>query len=93
VAALESLLALFLAAYVYNRVPIIAERLARLGDRRAAERADRELRDYIRAYVDLRLGDDPLAVDWTGAQGRAVIEQAIQAVYVLLEAYQAEAAG
>jgi hypothetical protein len=93
VAALESLLALFLSAYVYNRVPIIAERLARLGDRRTAEREDRELRDYIRAYVDLRLGDDPLAIDWTGAQGRAVIEQAIHAVYALLEAYEAEAAG
>jgi hypothetical protein len=92
-AALEWLLALFLAAYIYNRVPIIAERLARLGDRQAAERADGELRDYIRAYVDLRLGDDPLAIDWTGAQGRAVIEQAIQAVYTLLEDYEAEEAG
>jgi hypothetical protein len=92
-AALEWLLALFLAAYIYNRVPIIAERLARLGDRRLAERADGELRDYIRAYVDLQLGDDPLAIDWTGAQGRLVIEQAIQAVYTLLEAYEAEEAG
>jgi hypothetical protein len=93
VAALELLLALFLAAYIYNRVPIIAERLARLGDRRAAERADRELRDYIRSDVDLQLGDDPLAIDWTGAQGRLVIEQAIQAVYTLLEAYEAEEGG
>jgi hypothetical protein len=59
VAALETLLALFLAAYIYNRVPIIGERLARFGDRHAAERADGELRDYIRAYIDLQLGDDP----------------------------------
>jgi hypothetical protein len=92
-AALELMLTLFLAAYIYNRVPIIAERLTRLGDRHAAERADGELRDYIRAYVDLQLGDDPLAIDWTGAEGRLVIEQAIQAVYALLEAYEADESG
>jgi hypothetical protein len=92
-AALELMLTLFLAAYIYNRMPIIAERLTRLGDRHAAERADGELRDYIRAYVDLQLGDDPLAIDWTGAEGRLVIEQAIQAVYALLEAYEADESG
>jgi len=91
-ADLERLLALFLAAYVYNRVPIIAERLSRLGDPQAAARADGELRDYIRAYIDLQLGDEPLAIDWSGAEGRQVVERAVQAVYALLEAYEAEGA-
>jgi len=88
---LERLLALFLAAYVYNRVPIIAERLTRLSDPQAAERMDKELRDYIRAYVDLKLGDDPLAIDWAGAEGRGIVERAIQALYALLEAEEEDA--
>jgi hypothetical protein len=35
----------------------------------------------------------PLAIDWTGAEGRLVIKEAIQAVYTLLEAYEADEAG
>ncbi len=79
---------MFVAAYVYNRAAeVIDERLSRLQDQRAAERRDRELRDYIGAVVALRLeGLDPLTVDWSGDEGRSIIERVLQDVYRQLEA-------
>jgi hypothetical protein len=83
VAALEA----FLAAYVYNRLlPQIDERLTRLADAAERKRLDADLRQLIRARVQLGLRDiDPLAVDWSGAEGRRIITNALRAVYRVLE--------
>lgn len=87
-ADVRAALQLFVAAYVYNRAAeVIDERLSRLQDQQAAEQRDRELRDYIRAVVELRLQDlDPLTVDWNGDDGRNVIERVLRDVYRQLEA-------
>jgi hypothetical protein len=83
---LISLLEMFLARYVYNRVPVIAERLGRLADPEAARRADDEMRQIVEDLVAIRLPADPFAVDWSGPQGRTIAEDAIRAVYKTLEA-------
>jgi len=83
---LVALLEAFLTQYVYNRVPVIAERLARITDPAAARRADEEMRQIVATLVALRLPDDPFAVDWSGAQGRRIAGDAIRAVYDTLEA-------
>ena len=79
---------MFLVAYIYNRAAeVIDERLSRLQDQEAAERRDRELRDYIRAVVALRLKDvDPLTTDWNADEGRRVIGRLLRDVYRQLEA-------
>jgi hypothetical protein len=83
VAALEA----FLAAYVYNRLlPQIDERLTRLTDPAERKRLDGDLRQLIRARVQLGLRDvDPLVVDCSGAEGRRIITNALRAVYRVLE--------
>lgn len=86
VRALES----FIAYYIYNRLlPQIDERLTRYADAARAERLDGDLRQLIRAQVRIRLRDvDPLAVDWSGAEGRRLIESALRSVYDVLEALE-----
>ncbi len=83
---LVALLEAFLARYVYNRVPVIAERLGRITDPAAARAADEEMRQIVATLVALRLPDDPFAVDWSGAQGRRIAADAIRALYDTLEA-------
>ncbi len=88
-ASVIDLLQRYLSALVYNRaIPVIDERLTRLQNQRLAQRRDRELRDFIEALVRLRTqGTKPLSVDWSGADGRAFIEQMLQAVYEQLETW------
>ena len=81
----EQLLESFLASYVYNRVPVVAERLGRLTDPQAVARADQEMRDIIRDLVAIGLPSDPLSVDWNGNEGKRIVEQAIHDVYTALE--------
>lgn len=83
---LQDLLSEFLARYVFNRIPAIGERLARLVDPSAVKRADRHLLDMIRATVVLNVPGDPLDVDWRGSQGKQIIDEAIADVYRNLEA-------
>jgi hypothetical protein len=79
------LLELFLARYIYNRIPVIAERLARITDPAKAQRAEEDLQRMVESFVALRLPGDPLHVDWDGAEGRKIIEDTLQTVYEALE--------
>jgi hypothetical protein len=77
----RQLLESFLARYVYNRIPVIAERLARLDDPVKAQRAEEDLQRMVASFVHLQLPDDALAVDWAGAEGRTIIDESLRAVY------------
>lgn len=85
---LGTILERFLALYVYNRVPVVAERLSRLTDPVAMRQADQEMRQIIADLVAIELPADPLAVDWGGAEGRIIAEQAIASAYELLSALE-----
>jgi hypothetical protein len=78
------LLELFLARYVYNRIPVIAERLARLTDPAKAQRAEEDLQRMVESFVALQLPDDALQVDWAGAEGRKIIDDTLGTVYEAL---------
>lgn len=78
----------FLALYVYNRVPVVAERLSRLTDPVAMRKADHEMRQIIADLVAIELPDNPLAVDWTGSEGRAIADRAISSTYELVSALE-----
>jgi hypothetical protein len=77
----------FIAYFIYNRLlPQIDERLTRYADPARAEQLDRDLRQLIRAHVRIRLRDaDPMSVDWSGDEGRNIIESALRSVYGVLE--------
>ncbi len=83
---LRGLLEVFLAHYVYNRVPVIAERLGRLADPEAMRRADAQLRQIVEDLVAIRLPADPFTVDWSGSEGVTIAADAIRDVYQTLEA-------
>ena len=83
---LHGLLEAFLVRYVYNRVPVIAERLGRLADPEAMRRADAQMRQIVEDLVVIRLPADPFAVDWSGPEGAAIAADAIRGVYETLEA-------
>lgn len=85
---LETILERFLALYVYNRVPVIAERLSRYTDPSAMQQADQEMRQVIADLVAIQLPADPLLVDWAGSEGRTIADEAIASVYSLLEALE-----
>ena len=79
------LLELFLSRYIYNRIPVIAERLARITDPAKAQRAEEDLQRMVESFVALRLPGDPLRVDWDGAEGRQIVEDTLRTVYEALE--------
>lgn len=83
---LGTILERFLALYVYNRVPVVAERLSRLTDPVAMRQADQEMREIITNLVAIKLPADPLSVDWRGAEGQNIAERAIASAYDLLSA-------
>ena len=83
---LGTLLEHFLALYVYNRVPVVAERLSRLMDPVAIRKADQQMRHMIADLVVIGLPADPLAVDWGGEEGRTIAERAVASAYELLSA-------
>jgi hypothetical protein len=82
--SLRTLLTLFLAKYVYNRMPVLAERLARLMDPAAAKEADQQIVTMIHDLVELRMPEDPFAFDWAGPDGRRFADDAIRDVYEIL---------
>lgn len=84
----SALLEMFLAHYVYNRVPVIAERLGRIADPHAARQADNEMRQIITDIVALRLPNDPFALDWSGSAGREIADDGINLTYKTLEALE-----
>jgi hypothetical protein len=79
------LLELFLSRFIYNRIPVIAERLARITDPAKAQRAEEDLQRMVESFVALRLPGDPLRVDWDGAEGRQIIDGTLRTVYEALE--------
>lgn len=81
---LRALLTLFVAKYVYNRLPVLAERLARLIDPAAVREADRQIIGMIHDLVSLRMPANPLTFDWSGAAGRSFANDAVREVYELL---------
>jgi hypothetical protein len=87
---LRDFLARFLTEYIYRRV------LQALGDRirdnaaseAEAARLEQQLRDHIRALVDLDLSTiDPLRLNWRGAEGRRRMEE------LLADAFRMASAG
>lgn len=82
---LQQLLEKFLAQYVYNRVPVIAERLSRLTDPQAVRQADEEMRQIIQVLVSLRLPENPFRVNWAGSEGRQIAQDAIHMTYEALQ--------
>ncbi|WP_235214982.1 hypothetical protein [Rhodococcus opacus] len=85
---LGTILERFLALYVYNRVPVVAERLSRLADPVAMRQADQEMRQIIADLVAIELPTDPLAIDWGGAEGQSIAERSIASAYDLLSALE-----
>jgi hypothetical protein len=81
---LQTLLTMFLARYVYNRLPVLAERLARLTDPAAARDADRQIVEMIQDLVILRMPDQPLTFGWSGPEGRRFADETIHDVYDIL---------
>jgi hypothetical protein len=84
------LLEQFLALYVYNRVPVVAERLSNLTDPAAARRADQEMRQIIGDLVVIHLPADPFALDWSGGAGRAIADDAIESAYRAIRGLETE---
>lgn len=84
---IEAILSDFLSRYIYNRIPTIGERLARLLDPDAARRADERIVEMIRALVELQMPAEPLAFDWTGTPGQEFAEDAITEMYRILESF------
>jgi hypothetical protein len=87
---LGEILERFLALYVYNRVPVVAERLSRLTDPVAMRRADQQMRQIIADLVVIELPADPLSVDWSGQQGTDIAARAVTSAYELLSALEGE---
>lgn len=87
---LETLLTMFLAHYIYNRVPVLAERLARLTDPAAVHEADRQIIQMVQDLVTLRMPSDPLAFDWSGQDGAQFADDAIRDVYEILQSLPQE---
>jgi hypothetical protein len=78
----------FLARYLFNRIPSIGERLARIMDPAAVRRADQRILDMIRGLVDLKLPPNALTdFDWKGPDGRAFSEERIAEIYRIVESF------
>ncbi|KQR82471.1 hypothetical protein ASF98_00135 [Arthrobacter sp. Leaf337] len=88
---LGTVLERFLALYVYNRVPVVAERLSRMTDPAAMRQADQEMRHIIADLVAIHLPSDPFNIDWRGPEGRSIAERAVTSTYELLTELDSEA--
>lgn len=83
---LATMLRDFLARYVYNRIPAIGERLARILDPAAMKRANARIIAMIRDLVDLQMPADPIRFDWSGPAGREFSDGAVADIYTVLDA-------
>lgn len=77
---LGQILERFIAAYIYNRIPVVAERLSSRVDPAAMRAADQEMRQIIEGFVALHLVD-AYKLDWAGYEGRAAVESAMRDAY------------
>lgn len=87
---LPRLLEAFLARYIYNRMPVIAERLSRLLDPQAAQQADADMRSIIEDMVAIAMPVDAFSVDWAGAQGRQIADDALRRAYEAFEGWDGD---
>lgn len=82
----RELLGEFLARFIHNRMPVIAERLARITDPHQAQRANDQMLDVIRASVSVTLRDvDAFAINWAGPAGSDLSNAIMTEAYELLE--------
>ncbi|WP_216914142.1 hypothetical protein [Nocardia noduli] len=79
------MLELFLSHYIYNKIPVLAEKLGALTDPNAVARADEQVREMINGFVGLNLPEDPYTIEWAGPQGRDIAANCFQTVYNTLE--------
>jgi hypothetical protein len=88
--ALRTLLESFIALCVFYRIlPQLAERLTRFSNPTSATSLERDLREFIRALVQLNLsGKDALALDWEGNQGQSIIESVVRGAYQHMESLE-----
>lgn len=84
--SLRTLLEVYLARYIYNRLPVLAERLARILDPAAARDADRRIVEMVQDLVVLRMPEDPFSFDWRGQPGQEFADTAIRDIYEALAA-------
>lgn len=77
---LGQILERFIAAYIYNRIPVVAERLSSRVDPAAMRAADQEMRQIIEGFVALHLAD-AFELDWAGDEGRIAVESAMRDAY------------
>ena len=82
---LQELLALFLSHYIYNRLPVLPERLARTMSPENAKLADADALRLIAGLVEFHMPTDPLTFDWTGPAGRDFAAQTLSDAYDVLE--------
>ncbi|MER7278050.1 hypothetical protein ABT369_26770 [Dactylosporangium sp. NPDC000244] len=87
---LPRLLEAFLARYIYNRMPVVAERLSRLFDPQAAQQADADMRAIIEDMVAIAMPTDPFNVDWSGPQGRQIADDALRRAYEAFEGWDGD---
>lgn len=84
--AMADLLKMFLTHYIYNRLPVLPERLARSMSPEAARSADAQILGLIADLVEVRMPDDPFGLDWNGAEGRAFADSTLRDAYEIVEA-------
>lgn len=89
-ATLLKLLQSFLALCAFYRIlPQLTERLTKFSNPTDATELEDEMREFIRALVQLNLaGQDPLSLDWEGAQGRSLLRSVVQGAYQHMESME-----
>jgi hypothetical protein len=82
-AGVVALIERFVGRWVYDRMlPTLAEKFAHITEPEVVRRRDAELRERIVLLAQLELEDrDPLAIDWTGDEGRDILSGLVQAIY------------
>lgn len=80
------ILKLFLVHYIFNRLPVLPERLARTLSPDAARQADAQVLELIAGLVEVHLPPDPLTFDWRGPAGQSFAELTLLDAYQIIEA-------
>ena len=82
-AGVATLVERFVARWVYDRMlPTLAKKFADISDPDVVRRRDNELRERIVLLAKLELQDrSALDVDWTGDEGRDILQGLVDAIY------------
>lgn len=81
--AVADLVERFVARWAYHRMlPTLAEKFSHIEDHAVAQQRYEELCERIELLTRLELGDqDPLAIDWRGSEGEAIVGRVIEQLY------------